>query len=134
MDANDAFLAGFLLKCAEEGLSLDEAFARADEAIQLKEAGMLETAVGGLGSIASGGLGSAVATGIGGGALAGGLYAMATPEDPLKGRRHPYLDELERADLISAFHTDSQTLQRQLEAIKRRQLRTQAAKKNQFGI
>lgn len=141
MDATDAFLTGFMLKCAEDGLTPEESLARADEAIARHEAGLLKvsfmTADGVINGISSGTanfLGSAVGTGLVGGAALGGLAAMAQPDDPLKSRRHPMLDELERADLINAFNTDTATLQRQLDAIARRRARQKTMKASPYGI
>ena len=136
MDATDAFLAGFMLKCAEDGLTAAEAVRLAEDGVEMLKAGFvnLDGVINGASSSAANFLGSAVGTGVVGGAALGGLAAMAQPEDPLKSRRHPALDELERSDLIHAFRTDTGMLQRQLAALARRAQRQKAMKASPYGI
>jgi hypothetical protein len=107
MTPREGFKFGFLLRCAEEGLSVDEAQARAARGLEKQAFGLsdlvkLPEAIGSLGGkvVLAGGLASAL-----GGGLAG--HALAKMQDD---EADPA--EIRRQELIDAYTTQAELAKR----------------------
>jgi hypothetical protein len=107
-----AFRAGFMLRCAEEGLTgsaLDERCAQAAEFAKQAANTTLESVLG----LATKPLIYAPLLGIGAGAGVGALAgAMTAPEDPGKIRRPPFLAQVQNAELADTYRQQAAELRR----------------------
>ena len=137
MTPREGFKYGFLLRCAEEGLTVKQAEVRATRALE-KHGGFdaWDTAVsigGGLKDLALGGAGKALSWGIplgigtaaGAGALGG--YGLAKLRE---GDTDP--EEVQRQELIAAYRNQAELARRK--AIMDAAQRMQARPKSHFGI
>lgn len=116
MTPREGFKYGFLLRCAEEGLTAKQAEARAARGLEKRGAGMLGSFLGGLGGGAASAITSApqwipkLGLGVlGAGALATGLggYALGKMQE---GDVDP--EEVQREELINAYRTQAELARR----------------------
>lgn len=107
LDDRTAFKAGFLLRCAEAGLTADET-AQAME----KAAGIFDNEIGAALALGVGGLGAAGAAG----ALGGSVLAHMN-------QHHVDPDEVKKQELIAAYNTFADQLRHRQKLAPRGQIR-----------
>ena len=124
MDAKQSFKAGFLLRCAEEGLSREEIVER------------LQTIKQGfdLATIPRLSLGTAIGAGVLGGAAIGGAPGLIGREDIPARNRPPHLQALQQAELTATYLQQAQEALRQKQLIARRQQRLEQPVTSRYGI
>lgn len=129
---DEAFLAGFLLRCAHEGLPAAEITAR------IKTAG---EGGGTLGTLANWGLWKLPVTiplgvgAVGGAALGAGLGLMQQDtDDPTVIKRPPQLKGIQRAELIATLRQEAAAARQTAEMARRRQVRLSNPPRNPYGI
>ena len=129
----EAFRAGFLLKCAEDGLSASALQARLALLGQhVKTAGTAETLANlglSLPLLAVGG-GAAIGAGLGG--VTGSIAAAA--QDPLQVGRPASLNRVQQAEMISVYRQQAEKLRRQKKQLDRQAAASAKPRKNIFGI
>lgn len=122
MDAKQQFKAGFLLRCAEEGLSPPEIVARIKTALDMSYLPRMS-------------LGTAIATGVLGGATIGGAAGLIGRDDILARKRPPNLKALQSAELTATYLQQTDEINRSRELLRRKQQRlTQNPPTNRHGI
>lgn len=113
-----AFRAGFLMRCAEEGLSEQET---ADRVGLSKQANLLTT-----------GLLAPVVLGGGLGALAGATAGVATRDtESMVPKKPQIVSDVHKAELAATYRQQAEALRRQAAAIQRRRL---PGARSPFGI
>jgi hypothetical protein len=109
-----AFRAGFLLRCAQEGLTPEETDRRAE---------MAKTARSWADFATMSTIGKPLMLGAGiGTALGAGAGLLARSSDSLTPEKPPYVDDIHRAELAATFRQQADALRRQTQALKRRML------------
>jgi len=132
LTASQSFRAGFLLRCAEEGLSqsqTDDRLSAVSDFVKRAE-GVIGDLTGAAMKIPL----SAIGTGILAGGTAGVALGMATPDDMTKSPRPAYLDDVQRAELISTYRQQAAQLRRQIEVGRRRAARMATVGRSPYGI
>ena len=133
LTALEAFRAGFLLRCAEEGLSQPQIDARVEKSASFRKAaegGVLQT----LKDISLAGLGTSLAAGTALGGLGGAVYGLSTPDDFSAVKRPDYVDDVQRAELISAYRRNAADLRRQAVLTQRKAQRQSRFSRSPYGI
>ena len=133
LTAPEAFRAGFLLRCAEEGLSQPQIDARIEKSASFHKAaegGVMQT----LKDISLAGLGTSLAAGTVIGGLGGAAYGLATPDDFSSVKRPDYVDDVQRAELISAYRRNASDLRRQAVLTQRKAQRQSRFSRSPYGI
>lgn len=114
-----AFRTGFLLRCAEEGLSDGEISARlglVKQAVNLDALWKMPLLAGALG----------------GTAIGGGLGLMARDTDPILPQKPPQVDALQQAETAGVLRQSAADIRRQVALLKRR--RARPVSRSPFGI
>lgn len=133
LTAPEAFRAGFLLRCAEEGLSQPQIDARIEKSASFHKAaagGVMQT----LKDISLAGLGTSLAAGTVIGGLGGAAYGLSTPDDFSSVKRPDYIDDVQRAELISAYRRNASDLRRQAVLTQRKAQRQSRFSRSPYGI
>lgn len=106
-----AFRAGFLLRCAQEGLTSEETDQRTAMA---KTAGWLDIPLKAT-------FGLPLMVGAAGGTILGaGAGLLSRSSDSLTPEKPPYVDAIHRAELAATFRQQAEALRRQTQSLKRR--------------
>lgn len=110
-----AFRAGFLLRCAEEGLDCQEIEERLNKVAELNKSAeasaLLAEALQQIMRVPA----YAGVAGIGLGAATGAtLGHLAAPEDPGKLKRPPFLEDVQSAELAAAYRQQAADIRRRL--------------------
>lgn len=125
MDAKQSFKAGFLLRCAEEGLDRDQIIARIHQVKQAFD----------MGTIPRLSLGTAIGAGVLGGAAIGGAAGLVGRDDILARKRPANLQSLQQAELAATYLQQANEIRRQKQLIERRQQRLESTPvTSRYGI
>lgn len=133
LTAAEARRAGFLLRCAEEGLTQEQIDARLAGVEALAKQAVVPILEDVLRAAKSYPL-SALGAGILGGATLGGAWGLATPEDVTKAPRPAYVGDVQQAELISTYRQQAEQLRRQAEMARRRKARLAVIGRSPYGV
>lgn len=127
LTAQQAFRAGFLLRCAHEGLAPADVESRIAAAGDFaKQATLASTLSGAVAFPLVAGL-------VGGGAIGAGLGAATASHDLGKLPRPEYLDEVQRSELAETYRQQTDMVRRQI-ALAKRRMAMVGPKRSPYGI
>jgi len=116
---DEAFQVGFLLRCAEEGLSgteIDSRLQKVAEFSKHADDSIIGSLASVMGHLVGKGMSTAIGTGLVGGGLLGAGTALATQDmhDPLKIKQPVLLNRIQKAELASAYRQNAELLRNQI--------------------